>query len=197
MPPKPQKKRSYLFFLLCLVLCLAIIPSIDAVTIAAEETIEGTSIKLMDVSIGETEDDSACIFEINGKTIVVNRREKETYDGITIWVKEVYAVNSKDKASDRCEFIYSLTEEYEDPVKQETIGEEVVHFLLGARTEITNTQKVEQETASQEEISTETRVLVDGHDVTEKEEDTAGQAMIAEETEKKGLISSFFDWLFS
>ena len=197
MLPKLQKKQRYLFSLLCLVLSVVLIPSIYAVTIAAEETIEGTSIKLLDVSIGETEEESACIFEINGKIVVVNRREKETYDGVTIWVKEVYAVNSKDKASDRCEFIYSFTEVYEDPIKKETIGEEVVHFLLGARTEMTNTEEVEQETASEEEISTETRVLVDGHDVTAgKQEDSAAEAGIVE-TEDKGIVSSFFGWLFS
>lgn len=179
--------RSVLIFLF-IAICF-VFPGVQAVTIASEESVEG--IKLLDVSVGETEDDSACIFEINGKTVVINRRDKETYDGVTIWVKEVYAVNSKDKASDKCEFIYSLTEEYEDPVKSETIGSEIVHFLLGARTEITNTEEIEQE----KEPPEETRVLVNGYDVTEKEDITA-DAVQAEKAEEKGIISSFFGWLF-
>lgn len=133
------------------------------------------SIELKDVSA----DGESCIFDVNGKTVVVDRRDKIITDEYMIYVQEVYPVNTKAQNTDRCKFMYSGIEE-EQEVKQMTVGQKVVQFLLGKRDEAEVQDTETTEGTMQKEPPEETAVRVNGYDVTQKEE-PAPQAVQQEE----------------
>ena len=189
MKHKNQGKSSVLILFLVSILASATI-------LAAEQ-----SIVLIDVSTGDTEADSACIFKVNGKTVAVDRRDKVTVDGITIYVQEVYPVNSESKLGDRCEFIYSgMGEEKETEIKQEVIGETVVQFYFGEKEE-QGTEISEVEEENEKTIGDNTIVRISGYDVTglaidaqDEEEQTSTTTENKEES--KGIFSKIFSWMF-
>ncbi len=169
---------------------------------------ETPQITFIDVTVGDTKEESACIFEVNGKTVIVNRREKETVDGITIYVQEVYPVNTEEQKNDRCEFLYSIKEENneeeddknnEEAVKKEVIGEKIINFLLGKR-DIGEEKEKEAEESDEEEPNEETRVLVNGYDVTGAAVSETSKESTNEKTErasgKKGFLGRLFSWIF-
>ncbi len=61
------------------------------------------NLTFVDVSYSST-GDSACIFKLNNKTVVVYEKDSMRIDGVIIYVKNVYAVNSKNN-SDACDFM--------------------------------------------------------------------------------------------
>lgn len=162
-----------------LLLFILIAVSTYALTTAAEDS--SGDITLIDVSA----DGQSCIFNVNGKTIVVDKRDKQTVEGVTIYVQDVYPVNSEAQNTDRCKFMYSGVAEQEDenPVKQTTIGETIINFMLGKRDEqgIITEQNVEIIVEQQKEPAEQNVVKVNGYDVTqnreEKEEETTKQAI--------------------
>jgi hypothetical protein len=167
-------------------------------------------IEFIDVTVGDTKEDSACIFEVNGKTVVIDRREKETVDGITIYVQEVYPVNTETQENDRCEFLYSIEEENdkngEEAVKKEVIGEKIINFFLGKRESAEEKEKEAEESDEEKEPNEETRVLVNGYDVTGATvSDITGESEQREESttekkestsEEKGLFGRLISWIF-
>ncbi|MEK6920969.1 MAG: hypothetical protein AABX82_03745, partial [Nanoarchaeota archaeon] len=84
-----QRKNKKTFFVISVLLLILI----SQMQWTKAETIP--EIIFIDVTVGDTKEESACIFEVNGKTVVIDRREKETVDGITIYVQEVYPVNTE------------------------------------------------------------------------------------------------------
>ena len=163
---------------------------------------ETPEITFIDVTLGDTIEDSACIFEVNGKTVVIDRREKETVDGVTIYVQEVYPVNTESQENDRCEFLYSVaeesTEEGEEAVKKEVIGEKIINFFLGKR-DVAEDETQETEESEEKEPNEKTRVLVNGYDVTgaavaETTKDNTDAATNTEE--EKGFFGKLISWIF-
>lgn len=151
------------------IICAAIFVLLLVQAYALETQIEHQSpdITLVDVSA----DGESCIFNIYGKTVVVDKRDTVTTDGITIYVQDVYPVNSEAQDTDRCKFMYSGMAETEDTINKMTIGEKVVHFLLGKRDEAevqTTEQQVEE--SLPKEPPEETTVKVNGYDVTQNSE---------------------------
>ncbi len=191
MKHKNQAKGVLILFLIGILMC-------SAVVIAAEQTIQ-----LIDVSTGDTKEDSACIFKVNGKTVVVDRREKVTVDGITIYVQEVYPVNTESKQGDRCEFIYSGIEE-ESEIKQEVVGEKVVLFYFGTpegeQTKVL--QDVEEQEETEKTIGDNTVVRISGYDVTglsidAKDDEEQTSTTTTEEPEvSKGILAKILSWIF-
>ncbi len=173
----------------------------STLVLAAEQSIE-----LIDVSTGDTEEDSACIFKVNGKTVVVDRRDKVTVDGITIYVQEVYSVNSESKTGDRCEFIYSglNDEEEETEIKQEIIGEKIVEFYFEtAQEEQEEIESDAQEETTEKTIGDNTVVRISGYDVTglsidakDDEEKTGTTSSQNAQQEKKGIFAKILSWIF-
>lgn len=174
----------------------------STLVLAAEQSIE-----LIDVSTGDTEADSACIFKVNGKTVVVDRRDKVTVDGITIYVQEVYPVNSESKTGDRCEFIYSgLNDDDEEQteIKEEVIGETVVQFYFGTPEEeqTEKTQENDEEEISQKIIGDNTVVRINGYDVTglsidaKEDEEKSTTSLQDTQSEEKGIFAKIFSWIF-
>ncbi len=165
---------------------LLLMPAYALDTVAEDST---RDITLVDVSA----DGQSCIFNVYGKTVVVDRRDTATVNGVTIYVQEVYPVNSEAQDTDRCKFMYSgavqteTDEETEtDSIQEMTIGEKVVQFLLGKRDEA-EAQNNESEEIGVEEQTTkeppeETTVKVGGYDVTAKQE-PAPEIMQQEEQE--------------
>ena len=163
---------------------------------ALETEIKGQSsnITLVDVSA----DGESCIFNIYGKTVVVDKRDTVTTDGVTIYVQDVYPVNSEAQTTDRCKFMYSgAATETENPVNKMTIGEKVVHFLLGKREDAEIIQTIEpiqdEETTVPKEPAEETAVKVNGYDVTQKQE-VQNTTTIPEEP--KTFFQKFMRFLF-
>ncbi|MBI5002538.1 hypothetical protein HZC31_04075 [Candidatus Woesearchaeota archaeon] len=188
---KHQKERKIKS---ALILFLIGILTVSTIALAAEQ-----SIVLIDVSTGDTQEDSACIFKVNGKTVVVDRRDKVTVDGITIYVQEVYPVNSESKTGDRCEFIYSgMEEEKESEIKEEIIGETVVQFYFGDKEE-TETGEVEE--VAMKEVGDSTVVRISGYDVTglsidAKDNEEQTSTTTEEPKESKGILAKIFSWIF-
>ncbi len=142
--------------------------NVHAEMVTLEEDSVEANIKLVDVSIGSTKEGNACIFEINGKTVVVERRETKTQDGITIYVQEVYPVNTKSQDKDVCEFLYSIaeeTEKKESSIKKEIIGDQTINFLLGTREQLSAEQETEIVGSV---IQDNTIVRINGYDVTKQ-----------------------------
>ena len=142
--------------------------NVHAEMVTLEEDSVEANIKLVDVSIGSTKEGNACIFEINGKTVVVERRETKTQDGITIYVQEVYPVNTKSQDKDVCEFLYSIaeeTEKKESSIKKEIIGYQTINFLLGTREQLSAEQETEIVGSV---IQDNTIVRINGYDVTKQ-----------------------------
>lgn len=194
MKSKREPKTFFAAFLLGILVLLLI------QTAAAEDTVQ-----LIDVSVGDMQEDSACIFKVNGKTVVVDRRDKVTVDGITIYVQEVYPVNSESKSGDRCEFMYSGGEKSkETEIKEETIGEKIILFYFGDKeeAEIEEAEDTETEENAQKEVGDNTVVRVNGYDVTGLSvavEDTKEQTITQsteENTETKGFFSKILSWMF-
>ncbi len=194
---KHKNQRKYGVLILFLVTILT-----TTITFAAEQ-----SLQLIDVSTGDTQEDSACIFKINGKTVVVDRREKVTVDGIMIYVLEVYPVNTESKQGDRCEFIYSgMEEEKETKIEQEIIGEKVVQFYFGTPEEQTeSTEEVEEQEDTEKTIGDNTVVRISGYDVTglsiSAKDDKKTVTISREEDakskqESKGIFSKILSWIF-
>ena len=160
-----QRRKNKKTFFVISVLLLILISHMQWIK---AETIP--EITFIDVTVGDTIEDSACIFEINGKTVVIDRREKETVDGITIYVQEVYPVNTEAQENDRCEFLYSVAEEnvenVEDAVKKEVIGKKIISFFLGKRDIAEGENQETEENDKEKKPNEETRVLVNGYDVT-------------------------------
>ena len=165
---------------------------------------ETPEITFIDVTLGDTIEDSACIFEVNGKTVVIDRREKETVDGVTIYVQEVYPVNTESQENDRCEFLYSVaeesTEEGEEAVKKEVIGEKIINFLLGKR-DIAEDEAQETEESEEKEPNEQTRVLVNGYDVTgaavAKTTEDSDDHKTTSAAEEKGFFGRLISWIFN
>src|SRR3989338_2871675 len=187
---KHKKQVKYSVLILFLVSILA-----STTILAAEQSIE-----LIDVSTGDTEADSACIFKVNGKTVVVDRRDKVTVDGITIYVQEVYPVNSESKTGDRCEFMYSgMDEEEETEIQEEIIGETVVQFYFGEKEEETEISEVEE--TAVKEVGDNTVVRISGYDVTglsidAKDNEEQTSITTEEPKESKGILAKIFSWIF-
>ena len=192
MKPSKESKRAVFLSILFLVGIL----TVSTIALAAEQ-----SIKLIDVSTGDTEADSACIFKVNGKTVVVDRRDKVTVDGITIYVQEVYPVNSESKTGDRCEFIYSgMEEEEETEIQEEIIGETVVQFYFGDKEE-QETEISEVEETAVREVGDNTVVRISGYDVTglsidAKDNEEQTSITTEEPKESKGILAKIFSWIF-
>ncbi len=143
---------------------------VQAYALETQREEQSSDITLVDVSA----DGESCIFNIYGKTVVVDKHDTVTTDGITIYVQDVYPVNSKAQNTDRCKFMYSGMAETEDNINIMTIGEKVVHFLLGKRDEA-EVQTAEQRIEKTAEIvpkepPEETTVKVNGYDVTQNSE---------------------------
>ena len=191
MKPSKESKRAVFLSILFLVGIL----TVSTIALAAEQ-----SIKLIDVSTGDTEADSACIFKVNGKTVIVDRRDKVTVDGITIYVQEVYPVNSESKTGDRCEFMYSgMDEKEKTEIQEEIIGETVVQFYFGEKEEETEISEVEE--IAVKEVGDNTVVRISGYDVTglsidakdsEKQTSTTTEKI----EDKKGIFSKILSWIF-
>ena len=191
MKPSKESKRAVFLSILFLVGIL----TVSTIALAAEQ-----SIKLIDVSTGDTEADSACIFKVNGKTVVVDRRDKVTVDGITIYVQEVYPVNSESKTGDRCEFMYSgMDEEEETEIQEEIIGETVVQFYFSEKEEETEISEVEE--TAVKEVGDNTVVRISGYDVTglsidAKDNEEQTSITTEEPKESKGILAKIFSWIF-
>ncbi len=175
------------------------------------------AITLVDVSVGATEDESACIFKVNGNTVVVNRHQTETSDGVTIYVQEVYATNAQAQDQDRCKFLYSIagqTTAKESAVQQEIIGEQTVNFLLGTRADLEAENAAQTAEAGSEEnaketditanaINDNTVVKINGYDVTgldagvkTETSQTQANTETAKSTESLGIVARIFQFLF-
>jgi hypothetical protein len=190
----------------------------------ATET-EGTSdstlqLTLKDVYMGSSKQESGCIFDVNGITAVVDYHDTQTVNGVTIYVQDVYAVNSQAQDKDNCAFLYYLvgTPEQKEAsdlevdesmkVNTATVGDEEVEFLLTSRTEYDELVE-EQENKGEyieveEETPEQTAVTINGVDVTgtdmpeetieaNKETDTTETSNTNETEESK----SFFGWFLS
>ncbi len=148
-------------------LLLILISQVYALSVEVQEDTDEDDIQFVDVSA----DGESCIFKVHGKTVVVDRRDKATIEGVTIYVQEVYPVNNEAQDTDRCKFMYTgiAQDDQEEPVKQMTIGEKVVHFLLGKRNEaeVQSTEIIEN---TPKEPPEETIVKVGGYDVTQTQE---------------------------
>lgn len=175
MTASSQTKCALIFFLVLMLL----LETTFGIETTSQENKGNEAITLVDVSIGATKDESACIFKINGKTIVVNRHQTETYDDVTIYVQEVYATNTEAQDQDKCKFMYSIAEQTkakESAVQQEIIGEQTVNFLLGTRLDLEAENIAQAETNGEENaqknnlignaINDNTRVKINGYDVT-------------------------------
>lgn len=185
-----QLKKLFLFFLLAI-----FVPSSIA------ETIE-----FLDVTVADSEKDSSCIFKVNGKTVVVDWHETVTVDDITIFVKNIYPVNTGTEDKDQCEFLYSAagSSEKESLLQKTQIGNKVLTFFLGTRAEASATEETdaEEETETGFHETPETaRVLIDGYDVTADAVDTlltetTGIPEEPAEKQEQGFLSTFFSWIF-
>ncbi|MBI5073107.1 hypothetical protein HZA99_04775 [Candidatus Woesearchaeota archaeon] len=207
MTAPPQTKYGIIHLLIFILLLQT---AAAAVTIQQEND-ANAAIMLVDVSVGATKEESACIFKVNGNTVVVNRHQTETYDGITIFVEEVYPVNTEARDQDRCKFLYSIagqTATKESAVQQEIISGQIVHFLLGTRADLeAQTRNGEDQTTADQGarkvINDNTAVKIDGYDVTGLDTASntkAAQADItktnAEETTKSTENIGFFGKIF-
>lgn len=218
--------NKILFALFSFSLVVALVPSLLAETITLTEISpdneDTETVQFVDVSVGASEKDSSCIFKVNGKTVVVDWHETEVVDGITIFVKNIYPVNTAAADQDKCEFLYSssLSSKKESALKKTQIGDKLLTFFLGTRTEASaaeETDAEEIETGFHETPET-ARVLVDGYDVTADSSDATGEAvavveetkqtetanLVTEttaapeepaETEENGFFSKFFGWI--
>lgn len=177
-------------------------------TYDSENSVSDDIIKLIDVSIGDKEEDYACIFSINGKTVVVDKKESVTVDGITIYVQDVYSANTGSQDKDKCKFFYSFsekTEQKESSLKKEQIGERIITFLLGSRAELdvdkefSDKETSEEEMLSsnketnKEEIPEGIKVSIDGYDVTPE---LISEEKSEEKAEEQGFFRRFFNLLF-
>lgn len=219
MTASPQTKQGVILILIFILL----LQTAAATVTTQRENDADASIILVDVSVGATKEESACIFKVNGNTVVVNRHQTETYDGVTIFVEEVYPVNTEAQDQDRCKFLYSIagqTAKGENAVQQEVISGQTVHFLLGTRVDLeAEQQKTSDNTdeATNQEgekvINDNTVVKINGYDVTGVDSgtttgtSTAGEATQAEttktnaeetakSTEDIGFLSRIFRFLF-
>jgi hypothetical protein len=177
---------------LLLVILLAV--SAYALIITAEDN--SGEITLIDVSA----DGQSCIFSVYGKTIVVDKRDKQTVEGVTIYVQDVYPVNSEAQNADRCKFMYSGVAEQKDenPVKQTTIGETIINFMLGKRDEqeITTEQNAEIIVEQQKEPAEQNVVKVNGYDVTQNTEEETTKQAIQESTPELTFFQKLKRFLF-
>lgn len=189
---KHKKEMGIILFLVGIIL-------FSTLTFAGEQTVT-----LIDVSIGDTQEDSACIFKVNGKTVVVDRRDKVTVDGIMIYVQEVYAVNSESKTGDRCEFIYSGLNEEETKIQQEVIGDKIVEFYFEtAQEEQEKAESDAQEETTEKIIGDNTVVRISGYDVTglsidakDDEKQLATTSSQDTQQEEKGIFAKILLWIF-
>lgn len=212
-------KRQYilLFFIL-----IAIIQTVGAEIIEETESStqeDSVSIKLVDIFVGESKEDSGCIFDVNGETVVVDRRDTKTVNGMTIYVQEVYAVNTEAKDKDTCAFLYYVVGESKKNKTKElvvdetmevntiTIGNEIVDFVLTSRENSTALWKENEEgenvTFVDESIPEQTVVKVNGVEVVQQENRQEVNEKQREETKdktpmekKEGFFARIFSWLF-
>jgi hypothetical protein len=209
-----------LIFLIFTTLLLTTIATAE-ITTAEEGTVDETlQITLVDIYTGDTKKSSGCIFKVNGVTGVVDYRDTEIINGVSIYVQEVYAVNTEAKDKDNCAFLYYLVAapkeeesgelEIDESMDVNTIqvGDEEVEFLLSSRdaynamVEDTNTgEYIEVEIKSSEE----TRITINGIDVTgTNEKDNTNEGIIKpseptktnEEPEIKKSRNGFFVWVW-
>ena len=166
------------------------------VSLVAAETEE--VIKLVDVAT----DSSACIFEVYGETVVVDKRDKQTVNGVTIYVQEVYAVNTGKKDQDNCAFLYyfvdqpetkvTLAVDEETIINKEIVGDKTIEFVLTSpdeNIEVPNEDIFEYE----KEANEATTISIDGKTVETKEpviEPTI------EETQEPGFLGKIWRFLF-
>lgn len=205
--------NKILFAIFSFSLVVALVPSLLAETITfseissdAEET---ETVQFVDVSVGDSEKESSCIFKVNGKTVVADWHETVTVDGITIFVKNIYPTHSATQEQDRCEFLYSSSlsssSEKESLLKKTQIGNKLLTFFLGSRADASaaeeTEEEIEQETETGFHETPETaRVLIDGYDVTTDSidtidtTDTTGDVVAV--AEEQGFLSTFFSWMF-
>ncbi|MFA6887928.1 MAG: hypothetical protein WC254_00345 [Candidatus Woesearchaeota archaeon] len=154
----------------CVLLCIILLTQVYALETQTEN--QTSDITLVDVS----SDGESCIFNVYGKTVVVDKRDTVTTNGVTIYVQEVYPVNTEAQNTDRCKFMYSgAITKTEDPINKITVGESIIHFLLGKRkdAEIQQTELTPVETNTEnipKEATEETTVKVNGYDVTKTQE---------------------------
>ena len=206
-----SSQTKYLSILI--LVCIVLLQTATAELTTQRENDADAAITLVDVSIGSSEEESACIFKVNGHTVVVNRHQTETYDGVTIYVQEVRTVNTEAENQDRCEFLYSIagkTTEKDSAVQQEVINGETVNFLLGTRADLeTQAGEASDETSATETqlvgevINDNTVVKINGYDVTGVDMRTSAEEEIetsTKETTKSsdeiGIISKIFRFLF-
>jgi len=155
------------------------------------------NIELIDVYTGDSKDESGCIFEVNGEKGVVGYHDTEIINGVSIFVKEVYAVNKEAKDEDRCEYIYNvITAPETEGTKTltETVGDEKVDFMLTARE--TSADDEEYFIATKKQIPEKTTVSINGMEVASVDDkDTASEKAVYT-AEEKGLFSKLWNWLF-
>ncbi|MBT4540058.1 hypothetical protein HOC35_00960 [Candidatus Woesearchaeota archaeon] len=73
---------------------------VSAATVNKNQVIEqnGHEIEVLDVS-----EDGSCIFKVDGELVIIEEHQKETHNGVTIWVKNAYVLHSDE--DNACEFI--------------------------------------------------------------------------------------------
>lgn len=156
--------NKILFALFSFSLVVVLVPSLLAETV-----------QFVDVSVGDSEKESSCIFKINRKTVVVDWHETVTVDDITIFVKNIYPTHSATQEQDRCEFLYSSSlsssSEKESLLKKTQIGNKLLTFFLGSRAAASAAEETEEEIEQETETGFHetpeiVRVLIDGYDVT-------------------------------
>lgn len=135
-------KQTPPIYLLFIALILLIIPTVTA------------EVKLIDVDA----DGTACIFDVNGKTAVVNERDTKTVNGYRIWVKEAHPLNSEARDEDKCEALISFVggpgievfdEEKEELFPQSIAkGEDSIEIT---EEEPIETEEIQEKTPPQEE----------------------------------------------
>ncbi len=204
------RNKQYLWNKQLLIVILMLI-ALSVISFASE-----LSITLKDVYIGSSKYESGCIFDVNGQTAVVGYHETETVNGVTIYVQEVYAINTGTKDKDNCAFLYYVIGQPEARnelnidesflVNKERIGEEEVQFLLTTRNEYQNLvehqDSLTNEYVETKEIPEQTKVTISGIDVTgtkeinkEQETDDAQREKDTGNKIESNTSQTFFSWL--
>jgi hypothetical protein len=210
------------FILLLIFLLLTTTATAEIITAQEGSTNNNLQITLIDVYTGSSKQESGCIFNVNGETAVVDYLDKKTVNGVTIFVQDVYAVNTKAKDKDNCAFLYSLVGQQEErgdleidesmDLDKETVGGEEVEFLLTTRDEYEDLFQDEGEYIEvKEEIPEETAVKISGIDVTntvvyddtteDDETETIEETVTEEtrevtETEDIGFFAKLWQFIF-
>ncbi|MBT4824399.1 hypothetical protein HN695_00310 [Candidatus Woesearchaeota archaeon] len=134
-----MSKKLIVYFLFVLVLTF----SAFAVKISENNPVNDLNHEILLVGVTE---DNACIFKIDGTTIVIDEHEDGKYNGVYIWVKD--AVQTHSQGDNYCEVIVSYLADLKN---KETSSEKGLE--IKEEKEIGEKEKIEEEIPSEKEAS--------------------------------------------